>query len=394
MALFGFDLSIVPDVDFAVKDASIIQSEVISQYEEYFYLLTQINKTLGRGDPVRLFLMSIIYQLTVQRSIVDSTGKNNLIKYAQGAYLDNIGARWGPTRGTRLPATSAATILQFSLATALAIDVVVAYGTLAQANNGVQFATIRELIIPAGSTVGTVEASAVQVGSMANGLVAGQVNQLVSPSNPYLSDVTNTVTTSGGSDRESDDRFRMRIWMAPESFSVAGPYGAYEYWAASANSAIIDVSVWSAPPIAGDVHVYFIMEGSRLPTQAEIDQVYAILSDDYIRPLTDHVFVDPPEMVMYTIDATFYIDEAKGIFAEDVRNAVYTAYEEYKLWQRSEIALDINPSKMIEMLMTAGAKRVTLVSPLLDDPANVINERQIAYETKSSFLFYGGLEDK
>ena len=65
-----------------------------------------------------------------------------------------------------------------------------------------------------------------------------------------------------------------------------------------------------------------------------------------------------------------------------------------RLWQRSEIALDINPSKMIEMLMTAGAKRVTLVSPLLDDPANVINERQIAYETKSSFLHYGGLEDK
>ena len=32
-----------------------------------FYLITKINKTLGRGDPVRLFLLSIIYQIVVQR---------------------------------------------------------------------------------------------------------------------------------------------------------------------------------------------------------------------------------------------------------------------------------------------------------------------------------------
>ena len=40
MALFGYDPSIVPDIDFAVKDASIVQVEVIDHYEEYFYLIT------------------------------------------------------------------------------------------------------------------------------------------------------------------------------------------------------------------------------------------------------------------------------------------------------------------------------------------------------------------
>ena len=65
MPLFGFDSTVVPDIDFCVKDASLIESDVISKYENMFYLITKINKTLGRGDPVRLFLLSIIYQIVV-----------------------------------------------------------------------------------------------------------------------------------------------------------------------------------------------------------------------------------------------------------------------------------------------------------------------------------------
>ena len=101
-------------------------------------------------------------------------------------------------------------------------------------------------------------------GEAANGLVAGQINQLVSWSSPFLVNVTNTVTSSGGADIESDDHLRARIWMAPESFSCAGPYGAYEYWAASANPDIIDVCVWSNPPNAGKVYIYPLMKDGAL----------------------------------------------------------------------------------------------------------------------------------
>src|SRR5271166_89918 len=109
--LFGFDSSVVPDIDFCVKDASLVESDVITNYERLFYTLTQIRKTLARGDPVRLLLLSIIYQIVVQRSIVDSTGKKKLLKYSVGPNLDNLGARWGPTRGRRTQPTKAKTTL-------------------------------------------------------------------------------------------------------------------------------------------------------------------------------------------------------------------------------------------------------------------------------------------
>ena len=182
----------------------------------------------------------------------------------------------------------------FTSSSALTSSSTIPLGTLAQSGSGIQFATTQEgIILPGGLTI-DLPAMAVTAGAAANGLVAGQINQLVSWSAPFLVSVTNTVTTAGGADIESDDHLRARIWMAPESFSVAGPYGAYEYWAASANPDIIDVSVWSDPPHAGKVYIYPLMKDGRLPTQAVLDQVYAVCNADRIRPLTDQVFVQAP----------------------------------------------------------------------------------------------------
>jgi phage-related baseplate assembly protein len=392
--LFDYDLSIVPDIDFAEKDASIIQSQVINDYESYFALITRIQKTLGRADPVRLFLLSIIYQLIVQRGIVDVTGKNNLIKYARQEFLDNIGARWGPTRGKRLDAKKASCILRFGLSAIMRIETVIPLGTQAQSNSGIIFETIKEAIIPARWQTVDVVAEAVEPGAFANGLLAGQITQLVSWSAPYLVTVINLDTTSGGAEIETDDRFRMRIWMAPESFSVAGPYGAYEYWAASANSNISNVSVWSDAANAGKVYIYFLMESGRLPTDEERQQVYDICSADDIRPLTDQVFVEVPIIVVVLVVASFWIEDSKAAFAEDIRTNVYTAWEEYRVWQSEEIGRDINPSKLVQMLINAGAKRVVVDSPLFTDPNNFINKQSVANLDAASTLTYAGLETK
>lgn len=393
MALFGFDLSAVPDIDFAQKDVSIIQSEVISRYEAHFYLATRIAMTLGRGDPRRLFLLSIIYQLAVQRTIVDFTGKQNLIKYSRGDYLDNIGARWGPTRGKRIPAKSSECTLRFTLSAPLMIDAIIPYRTEAQSNSGISFTTIREGIIPSGETSIDLPATCAIAGEIGNRILPGQITQLVNWSAPYLITVINITETSGGNDRETDDRYRARIWMAPESFSVAGPYGAYEYWAASANSNITDVHVWSDPPHAGQVYIYFLMEDGRLPTEVERQQVYDTCNAEDIRPLTDQLFVERPEAIDFPVIATFWINEKKAIFVDGIRKAVYRAFDEFKLWQRSEIARDINMSKMIQMLINAGASRVGVISPGLDDVTNHVAHNQVAI-ADGSLLTYGGLEKK
>jgi phage-related baseplate assembly protein len=174
--------------------------------------------------------------------------------------------------------------LRFFLSNALTSTSTIPLGTLAQSGSGIQFATTQEGIIQPGGISIDLNAQSVEAGAIANGLVAGQINQLVQWSSPFLINVTNTTTSSGGADVESDDHLRARIWMAPESFSVAGPYGAYEYWAASANPEIIDVSVWSDAAHAGQVYIYPLMIGGRWPTQAECDQVYAICNATGLGP--------------------------------------------------------------------------------------------------------------
>lgn len=393
LPLFSFDSTVVPDIDFCVKDASLVESDVISKYENMFFVITRIAKTLGRGDPVRLFLLSIIYQLVVQRSIVDSTGKENLLKYSHGANLDNIGAKWG-LRGGRLKATSAVTMLRFTLSSILTAESTIPLGTLAQSGDARKFKTTAEGTIAPGGTTIDLPAVAVDAGALANGLVAGQVNQLVSWSSPFLVTVTNTVTSSGGADEESDDHLRARIWMAPESFSVAGPYGAYEYWSASANPDIIDVSVWSDPPNAGKVFIHPLMAGGRLPTQAELDQVYAICNADNIRPLTDQVLVSAPLVVTYNCVVKYWIKESDKIFSNDIQLKCDQAYTDFLTWQKTKIGRDINPSKLDQMLVEAGAKRTDISETTCPFEFQVLDEKSVAQESGTSQLLYQGLEDE
>lgn len=391
MALFGFDSSVVPEIDFAVKDASVIESEVITNYENYYALITKIALTLGRADPRRLLLLTMIYQLVVQRSIIDSTGKENLLKYAHGDDLVNIGALYGE-RCLPLPATKATTILRFSLGpTPLTSDSTIPAGTLAQTGSEIKFATIISGTISAGLLTIDLPAEAVDAGKSGNGFVPGQINSLIQWSAPFLVTVSNTTTSGGGADKETDDHLRARIWMAPESFSVAGPKEAYESWAGTANPDIVDVSVWSDASVAGQVYIYPLMTGGVLPDSNVIAQVYAKCNADDIRPLTDQVFVQAPIASNYKITATYWIDNSKGQFEDDIKTAVQTAYENFKAWQSSEIGLDINPSKLDQMLVDAGAKRTQITFPVF----TVLDEKTVAVlDQANSLLTYGGLEEK
>lgn len=385
--LFGFDSTVVPDIDFCQKDSSVIESQVISNYENYYYLITKIAKTLARGDPVRLFLLSIIYQLVVQRSIVDSTGKENLLKYSHGADLDNLGAKWSLQRTKPVKATAH---LLFSIATPLTTDSVVPIGTKVQSGDGKIFGTTQEGNIIAGTLSVEVASEAEEAGSGYNGMVPGQIFQLVSWSSPFLVTAVNTTTSSGGADTEQDDHYRARIWMAPEMLTTAGPVEQYEAFAASANADIMDVSVYSGPEVAGQVYIYPLMKGGELPTQAVLDQVYAACNADRVRPLTDQVFVLPPVVSSVTATVHFWITSKSAQFSADIEQAVLKAYDDWKIWQCSKIGRDVNPSKMDQMMVDAGAKRTVIDSPVF----TVLDQETVAQINPASICVYEGLEDE
>jgi len=60
---------------------------------------------------------------------------------------------------------------------------------------------------------------------------------------------------------ESDENFRRRITLAPESFSVAGPECAYIYHALGAHADVLDTSVSSPAP--GQIQVYILSRINR-----------------------------------------------------------------------------------------------------------------------------------
>jgi phage-related baseplate assembly protein len=365
----------LPDISFADKSAQQIETDIVNRYEQ----LT--GKSLGPADPRRIFIRAIVLILAQQRSLIDFSAKQNLLGYATGEYLDHIGISRDTTR---LQPTSAKTTLRFTFS--IAQQQKISAGTRVTAGDGVFFATISDVTVQAGQTNVDVEAQCTVPGTIGNGYLVGQINQLVDPIQ-WVQSVTNITVSEGGADLEDDDSYAERTRQAPESFSVAGPTGAYVYWAKTANPSIIDVSVRSPSP--GVVEIRPLLKGGVIPDQEVLDAVMAICSDRKIRPLTDNVQVLAPESVSYDLNLTYWIRTNDASIASSIQTKVTQAIEDYKLWQKSKLGRDIDPSELIARVKNAGAKRVEVTLPAYRQ----IDTFQVAQESANISITYGGLED-
>jgi phage-related baseplate assembly protein len=357
-----YGLPFVPDIDFAVKDPAIIIGEVVADYEAAFKALTGIAKTLAPGDPVRLFLLVVCHWLSHQRTIIDFTGKMNLLKYAHDTYLDNIAALYG-ARALRLPAQAALTTLRFTLTAPLAFNATIPKGTLCQAPNGVVFATLVAGVIPSISTQCDVAAQASVAGAIGNNFAPGQINSVINWNQPFGVSVENTTLSAGGSDAENDEQYRYRIWLAIESFSTCGPREAYEFWALSAHPDIIQCVVHSAPEIAGEVWLYPLLKNGVLPSSEILQKVQDTCSAKDKRPVTDFVTALIADEFTYTLNVNYWVLKSNAVLLESIQAAVTQAAHDWILWQRSAISRDITGDELIKRMLEAGAKRVEIISP-------------------------------
>lgn len=368
------------DIVFADKSADETEREIIAFYEAF------TGRSLAKGDPIRLFLEALILIIIHQRSLIDYAAKQNLLAYAEGDYLDHIGAL---LEVTRLEASPAMTTLKFTLSAAQSSVITIPEGTRASPGGGnVLFATMGGVEIPAGETVATVTAQCTVAGTQGNGFVAGQIRRLVDPF-PYEMSVTNITASYGGADTENDENYRERIQIAPESFSVAGPRGAYEYYARSAHNDIADVAVVGPPDIEpGYVEIYPLMKGGELPSEEILAAVLEKCNADDVRPLTDCVSVHAPAIVDYALNVTYYIDRSKATQSEQLQAAIGASAREWVTWQRSKLGRDLNPSKLNHRMIAAGAKRTEITSPAF----TVLKASELAVPSTITITF-GGLED-
>lgn len=367
------------DVNFAEKDPSTIESEIIKTYES----LT--DRTLARGDPIRLFLNAIILALIQQRNVIDIAAKNNLLAYASGSYLDHIGALLGVTR---LSASHSVCTVRFTLSNTQTFNVIIPEGIRVSSGDGRMYAVTSQAIIESGKLFTDAQVRCTESGESGNGYVAGQIRKLVDVF-PYEMSVENLNETTGGSDIESDENFRERIQIAPESFSSAGPVNAYSYYARTANPDIIDVAVIGPPETQpGHVDIYPLMTGGVIPSDEILHDVLKVCNADDVRPDTDYVSVKKPEVVNYDLNVEYWIDEKNSGSAVYIERQVENVINEWVKWERIKLGRDINVSELTKRIVEAGAKRCIINKPIF----TILKHYQLAVLSLKN-ITYRGLEE-
>jgi phage-related baseplate assembly protein len=367
----------LPPLAFCVKDPVLTLQNIVANYEQFYFLKTGQNITLAEADPRRLMIENFAYVIAQQRSIFDFGCKQNLLPFSAYPYLDAKGTQWGPNKGPRQLPSPALCTLAFTLAVPATIDILVPQGTQVGAGNGIIFSTTQDAIIPAGSLNINISAACTVTGAVGNNYLPGQVNALTNWNIPQVITVVNIDTSTGGADGETDDQFRFRQYLIPDSYGSSGSIGQYLEAVYGVSPAIIDVSIIGpkvrtvpainyngGPPFPlGCVSMYILEAGPSMPNAATLSQVKTAVSDAWTRPTTDFDFVLSPSGINYTVSVTCGLDvdqiPQQVTIEQNITNAVGT----YNLWQQSKIGRALNPSYLSQLCMEAGAARCTVTSP-------------------------------
>lgn len=162
---------------------------------------------------------------------------------------------------------------------------------------------------------------------------------------------------------ESDADLRRRMTLAPESYSVAGPEGAYIFHALSADADVLDASATSPAP--GEVLVTVLARsGDGAAPPALTARVAAWLSDETRRPMTDQVTVQSAQIFPFVIQAqltTFAGPDAAIVLATARANL------DALLDRTHRLGIDITRARIFAALASPeGVHNVDLIQPAAD----------------------------
>lgn len=349
------------DFDFVETNSAKLYPAIIESLMDY------CQEALYPGDERRIFGEALVAVFVSLYSEFNDKMKQRTLRYARGEVLDAIGERGGIERS---PQTNASAVFRFSVADALAQNVIIPEGTRITTDGTVYFATEETAVLSAGDTYIDLVGVCTEGGEIHNGYGAGTISTLVDLI-PYISAVTNTTTSAGGDDGEpytdeGDARYRERIRLSFSAKSTAGPEGAYRYFVMSADADIIDVAVECPEDQPNVVNLYPLMAGGELPGEDVLQKVQDVLADD-VRPMTDKVNVLAPAAVDFTIEVKYYCTKDNEAATIEAIEGAGGAIEQYIQWQTAALARDINPDQLRRFVLApasgTGALRVDVVSP-------------------------------
>lgn len=340
------------DYQIIDSDAWEMEKIMIDRFQELS------GRKLSEASPETLIFKTVSYLLSLREEKYNDDLKQNYLRYARDERLDLRGEIYGE-RGNRLLEQSARATFRFYISALQSTDIVIPKGSRIRYND-LYFETDEENKILKGNLFTDGIASCNTIGKIGNGIPVGQIKDMVDIYPHYLK-VENITASNGGTDRELDEIYRERIRTLPESFSVAGPAGAYEFWAKTASQAIIDVKVTSPKPCEVEIYIW---SDTGLPTSELKDRVMKVVNDDDIRPLTDKVTVKNPTVVNYDITLNYFIDKENESLVNTIQENVKIETDKYVLWQKEKLGRDINPDELIKRLKLIGIKRAIITAPV------------------------------
>lgn len=172
----------------------------------------------------------------------------------------------------------------------------------------------------------------------------------------------NTTTPPKPAIYEDDAELRLRIQLAFEGMSVAGPRSAYVFHALSAHADVADVSVVSPEPANVTVTILSRI-GQGVASESVLKAVRERLNDENIRPIGDRVTVQSAVIQTYEIRAKLHLyrgPEYEAIKAEAMKKLNAYAAEKRRLGR------DISLSGIYAALHLEGVQRVELLAPTAD----------------------------
>lgn len=179
--------------------------------------------------------------------------------------------------------------------------------------------------------------------------------------------------------------------VKPHNENTVGSYGV-DYTADYSNDLLtialtgtfssaesIDVTITRT--LEGRVKIIPLLKNGELPNQDILDKVLEAVNARDIRPLTDQVSVEVPEVIPYDIEFVYYTTpdtEAEVMMNVEGSDGAITRFNQ---WQSSTLGRDINPDQLRRLVLSPswaensyGAIRVDVVKPV----HQAIEETQVA----------------
>ena len=382
-------------INFLDINPECIFNEILKNIEN------DLGETLHDGDERKIFLKSLMPIIVALKNNINDTANQNFLESARDEKLDAIAENYHETK--RLKPTYSFCKGKAILSAVQKEDILIPSGSKVTSDGILIFKVDKDSVIKAGEFETDIILKAASTGSKYNGIQSEKINHMVDPI-AYVEKIYNTEISKSGSDLEDDKTYRERARLEMESKSVAGPEGAYEYYAYSADNSITGVKVMSASP--GVVKILVVVDNGEIPAQEILDKVFNECSSRDRRPLTDKVEVGVPETFEYDIELTYYLDKNFPINEGKWRKAIegekfdYAtgAIREFINWQKEEIGRNIDCEELRYQILNAasyevddrklsGVRKLIITSPGYD---NAISEDKLA-KVRNINITYGGL---